>query len=95
MTTFIIFLILSVMTFLLIYFKIEQMKEMGMIGNAIGKATGLDDKYKPLLDKIAYFVAGLTWLKWVFIPIGLFFILIISWILSNFIDFIIFLISLF
>lgn len=94
MTTLIIFLILSLAEFILIYFKIEQMKETGAIGQAIGQATGLKEKYQPFLDKVAHWLLSLKWLLWVFVPIILAVNLLTAWILSWVLDLIIFLFSL-
>lgn len=93
MTTLIIFLILSLAEFILIYFKIEQMKQTGAIGQAIGQATGLKEKYQPFLDKVAHWFLGLKWLLWIFVPLILMINLMAAWILSLVFDFIVFIIS--
>jgi len=93
MTTLIIFLILSLAEFILIYFKIEQMKQTGEIGQAIGQATGLQEKYQPFLDKAAHWLLGLKWLLWIFVPLILMINLMAAWILSLVFDFIVFIIS--
>ncbi len=86
MVTLCIFLILSIAEFVLFYCKIEQMKEAGKIGHAIGTAAGLDTKYQPFLDQVAHFILKLKWLMWIFVPAILCVNLVAAWILSYFID---------
>lgn len=82
MWTFYFFLIITLAQAVLIYFKIDQMKEMGTIGNAIGKAVGVEEKYRPLLDKVALFLFKLRWLLWIVVPVILIVNWIAAWILS-------------
>lgn len=82
MITLLIFLLITVIEFIIVYIKWNQVADVHEIGQAISNIAGIEEKYNSAIDTTILFLKKLEFLLWIFVPIILFLNLLLAFVFS-------------